>query len=86
MSWTQAEWVVQDLETGQIVDGVPDIPLASAGRGWAWQPANDPGVWHLRDRSDPSGAVYRLVQVYGGPNLDPKWYENTIENLETSEG
>jgi hypothetical protein len=43
-------------------------------------------VWHLRDRRDPSWADYRLVQVFGGPNLDPNWYENTVENLDTSEG
>jgi hypothetical protein len=81
-----SEWLVQDLETGLFLEGVPDVALASASRGEAWMPANDPGVWHLRSPRDPRGVAYRLVQVFGGPDLDPDWYENTVENLETSEG
>jgi len=78
-------YVVMDLETGMALHGQPNDPLASAGRGEAWQPANDPGVWHLRDRRDPPGVSYRLVQVFGGADRDPAWYENTVENLDTSE-
>ena len=86
MARSSSEWVIQDLATGAFLDGVPDDPLASASRGWAWQRPGDPGVWRLRDRRDPPGARYRLVQVFGGPDLDPEWYENTVENLDTSEG
>lgn len=86
MNGVRSEYVIVDLETGMELDGQPDDPLASAGRGEAWRPANDHGVWHLRGHRDPRGVTYRLVQVFGGPNLDPGWYENTIENLDTSEG
>jgi hypothetical protein len=82
----RGEYVVLDLETGLQLDGQPDDPLASAGRGEAWLAADDRGVWHLRSARDPHGVTYRLVQVFGGPDLDPRWYENTVENLETSEG
>lgn len=82
----QGEYVVIDLATGQDLGGRPDDQLASAGHGEAWQRPNDPGTWHLRDRRDPAGVPYRLVQVFGGPTLDPDWYENTVENLDTSEG
>jgi hypothetical protein len=81
----RGEYVILDLETGLQLDGQPDDTLASAGRGEAWQPANDRGVWHLRSARDPHGVPYRLVQVLGGPDLDPGWYENTVENLDTSE-
>ena len=82
----RGEYIVVDLETGQDLGGRPDDQLASAGRGEAWQPPSDPGVWRLRDRRDPQGVPYRLLQVFGGPDLDPGWYENTVENLDTSEG
>jgi hypothetical protein len=82
----ESEYLVVDLESGIDLGGRPDDPLASVGRGEAWQPPFDPGVWHLRDPRDPQGVPYRLVQVFGGPDLDPNWYENTVENLETSEG
>ncbi|HEX5241008.1 MAG TPA: hypothetical protein VFW20_08425 [Candidatus Limnocylindrales bacterium] len=82
----RGEYVVVDLETGLTLEGQPDDPLASVSRGEAWQPPNDRGRWHLRSRGDPPWARYRLVQVFGGPNLDPNWYENTVENLDTSEG
>lgn len=85
MGAVRSEYVIVDLETGQQLDGEPDDPLASVGRGEAWQPP-DGGVWHLRGRHDPPGVRYRLVQVFGGPALDPSWYENTVENLDTSEG
>ena len=85
MAGMRTEWLVQDLETGLILDGVPDDPLASASRGWAWQKPGEPGVWHLRAPRDPQGVSYRLVQVFGGPDLDPGWYDNTVENLETVE-
>jgi hypothetical protein len=81
-----SEYVVVDLETGLQLEGQPDDPLASVGRGEAWQPPNDPGTWRLRSPRDRPGVAYRLVQVFGGPSLDPAWYENTVENLETSEG
>jgi len=81
----RGEYVILDLETGLQLDGQPDDPLASAGRGEAWQPAHDRDVWHLRSARDPHGVHYRLVQVLGGPDLDPGWYENTVENLDTSE-
>ena len=86
MSAVRSEYVIVDLETGLELDGQPDDPLASAGRGEAWQPPNDRDVWRLRGRHDPRGVAYRLVQVFGGPNLDPAWYENTVENLDTSAG
>ena len=82
MTRAEAEWLIQDLETGAPVGGVPDDPLAMASRGWAWQRPGEPGVWRLRQSGDPPGARYRLVQVFGGPALDPNWYEN----LDTSEG
>jgi hypothetical protein len=82
----RSEYVVLDLETGLLLDGEPDDQLASAGRGEAWQRPNEPGLWHLRGDRDPRGTTYRHVQVFGGPDLDPSWYENTVENLETSEG
>ena len=81
----RSEYVIVDLETGLQLDGEPDDPLASAGRGGAWHHPGD-GVWRLRGRHDPRGVRYRVVQVFGGPDLDPAWYENTIENVETSEG
>lgn len=80
------EYVVVDLETGLELRGQPDDPLESAGRGEAWQRAGERGVWHLRGARDPHGASYRWVQVFGGPDRDPAWYENTVENLDTSEG
>jgi hypothetical protein len=80
-----AEYVVIDLETGLQLEGQPDDPLASAGRGEAWQRPNDRDVWHLRSPRDPRGVEYRLVQVFGGPDHDPAWYENSVENLDTSE-
>jgi hypothetical protein len=83
---TGIEWVIQDLETGAFLEGVPDDPLASAARGWAWQRPGEPRVWRLRDRRDPPGVRYRLVQVFGGPGPEPDWYENSVENLDTSEG
>ena len=86
MTRATTEWVIQDLETGVVLGGVPDDQQASASRGWAWQRPGEPGVWRLRDRHDPPGARYRLVQVFGGPDMDPDWYENTVENLDTSEG
>jgi hypothetical protein len=85
MTRTSAEWLVQDLETGAFLDGAPDDPLAAMSRGWAWQRPDEPGVWRLRDRRDPPGVRYRLVQVFGGPDRDPAWFENTVENLDTSE-
>lgn len=86
MKGVPSEYLIVDLETGLQLDGQPDDPLASAGRGEAWQRPGDGGVWRLRDRHDPRGIAYRLVQVFGGPDFDPSWYENTIENLDTSEG
>jgi hypothetical protein len=81
-----SEYLVVDLQTGLQLEGQPDDPLASAGRGDAWQHPNDPGVWRLRSARDPPGIEYRQVQVFGGPSLDPAWYEDTVENLDTSEG
>jgi hypothetical protein len=81
-----SEYLIIDLETGLVLEGEPDDPLASVGRGEAWQPADHPGEWHLRADRDPPGVRYRSVQVFGGPDLDPNWYENTVENLDTSEG
>ncbi|HJW21516.1 MAG TPA: hypothetical protein VJ506_03715 [Candidatus Limnocylindrales bacterium] len=86
MTRAGAEWVIQDLETGVFLDGIPDDPLASTSRGWAWQRPDEPRLWRLRDRRDPPGVHYRLVQVFGGPAMDPDWYENSVENLDTSEG
>ena len=86
MTRATTEWVIQDLETGTFLQGAPDAPLASVGRGWAWQPSGVDRTWRLRDRRDPPNVRYRLVQVFGGPDLDPDWYEDTIENLDTSEG
>jgi hypothetical protein len=80
------EYVVVDLQTGLQLDGRPDSPLAAVGRGEAWRRPNDPEVWHLRTPRDPHGVEYRLVQVFGGPDLDPAWYQNAVENLDTSEG
>jgi hypothetical protein len=81
-----SEFAVVDLETGLLLEGEPSSDLIAAGQGEAWRSVNDRGRWHLRDRRDPRGIAYRLVQVVGGPNLDPNWYEDTVENLETSEG
>jgi hypothetical protein len=80
-----SEFMVLDLETGQILEGEPAGDLIARGSGEAWQPASDPGVWHLRSNRDPGGVPYRLVQVVG-PGGDPNWYEDTVENLDTSEG
>jgi hypothetical protein len=60
-----SEFSVLDLETGQFLEGEPDGALVALGIGEAWQPANDPGVWHLRSDRDPRGARYRLVRVLG---------------------
>jgi hypothetical protein len=81
-----SEFAVLDLETGLLLGGEPSSDLVAAGQGEAWQPANDRGRWHLRDRRDPRGVEYRNVRVVGGPDLDPNWYEDTVENLETAEG
>jgi hypothetical protein len=86
MNGVRSEYLIVDLETGQQLAGEPDDPLASAGRGEAWQRPGDRGVWHLRSRHDPRGVTYRIVQIFGGPDFDPAWYDNTVENLETSEG
>jgi hypothetical protein len=80
-----SEFTVLDLETGQSLAGEPADALIAQGTGEAWQPANDPGVWHLRSNRDPQGVQYRLVRVLG-PRGDPNWYEDTVENLDTSEG
>jgi hypothetical protein len=82
----RSEYRIVDLATGQDLGGQPDDRLASAGRGEAWRRSIDPAVWQLRDQRDPPGVRYRVVQVFGGPDLDPGWYENTVENLDTSEG
>jgi hypothetical protein len=78
------EYVVVDVETGDVLAGEPEAPLASVSTGWAWM--DSAGTWHLQRADDPSGLSYRLLQVLGGPQLDPHWYENTVENLDTSEG
>lgn len=80
-----SEFVVLDLETGQLLGGEPDKALAVRGSGDAWRAASDPAVWHLRSDRDPKGTLYRSVRVLG-PGGDPNWYENTVENLDTSEG
>jgi hypothetical protein len=80
-----SEFTVLDLQTGQFLDGEPADALIAQGSGDAWRPANDPGVWHLRSDRDPRGVEYRLVRVVG-PGGDPNWYEDTVENLDTSEG
>jgi hypothetical protein len=82
---SNTEYVLVDVETGDIVDGDATDDLASVSRGEAWRPSTDPGRWHLRSRNDPPGVEYRQIQVLGGPDGDPNWYENTVENLDTSE-
>jgi hypothetical protein len=75
---------ILDLETGGFLEGDPDEALAARGSGDAWQPASDPDVWHLRSDRDPRGTPYRSVRVFG-PGGDSNWYEDTVENLDTSE-
>lgn len=79
------EFTVVDLESGEAFEGEPAGDLIGQGTGEGWRPANDPLVWHPRRAGDPHGIAYRLVQVVG-PGGDPNWYENTVENLDTSEG
>jgi hypothetical protein len=80
-----SEFSVLDIESGQFLEGEPGGALIEQGLGEAWQPADDLGVWHLRSDRDPRGVVYRLVRVIG-PDGDPNWFEDTVENLDTSEG
>jgi hypothetical protein len=80
-----SEFVVLDLETGQFLEGEPDGALAARGSGDAWQAAGDPRIWHLRSDRDPRATRYRSVRILG-PGGNPNWYEDTVENLDTSEG
>lgn len=77
-------YVIVDAPTGEVLHGQPDSTLAAASTGEAWQPTIE-GNWQLRRADDPPMVQYRLVQVVGGPAFDPDWYENTVENLDTSE-
>ena len=81
-----SEFVVIDVETGRPLEGDPSSELIAVGRGEAWRRPFSRAEWRLRGRHDPAGVTYRLVEVVGGPDLDPDWYEDTVENLETSEG
>ena len=78
-------FAVVDLETGELLEGVPGDDLIVQGSGDAWQFTDEPGLWHSRTDGDPPGISYRLVQVVVRGD-DPGWYENTVENLDTSEG
>ncbi len=86
-----SEFIVIDQASGDILDGEPTQELMARGSGEAWwSPAapaapGDPGTWHLRHPLDRAGSACRSVQVLC-PGGDPDWYENTVENLETSEG
>jgi hypothetical protein len=82
----RSEFAVLDRETGRLLEGKPSDELIAVGRGEAWRKPFTRADWRLRGRHDPPGTTYRLVQVVGGPDLDPYWYENTVENLDTSEG
>lgn len=54
-------FIVIDASTLEVLDGLPTPMLTSHGGGEAWQ--QDPGIWRMREDSDPAGTEYRRVRV-----------------------
>jgi hypothetical protein len=52
----------------KLLDGMPTPMLIEAGEGEAWQ--RIPGIWRLREPSDPPGTIYTRVRVARNPKYD----------------